>query len=157
MKPYPTQAELKQILHYDPNTGVFTWRVKTTQTTKVGAVAGCFDAHNNCSVIRIDNKAFLAHRLAWIYIYGDTDKGIRHINGIGYDNRIDNLALRFKETTAKSKGRKMSAIDKLIDKIVARYQGNDNVNVTPLFLIKNHNVTRATAGVICSKLQELKP
>ena len=156
MKPYPTQAQLKQILHYDPNTGVFTWRVKTAYSTKVGGVAGFFDAHNNYSVIQIGKKAFLAHRLAWIYIYGDTDNGVRHINGVGYDNRIENLALRLKEKPVKEI-KKVNLMDKVINDIVDNYKEKNAFDVTPLFLMRNHPITRTTAGVICSKLQSLNP
>ena len=160
MKPYPTQAQLKKILHYDPNTGVFTWRIKAAYGTKVGGLAGFFDSHNNYSSIRIGKKTFLAHRLAWIYIYGDTDKVVKHINGIGYDNRIDNLALRLKEkpvkiTTVKIK--KVNPMDKVINDIVDNYKEKNEFNITPLFLMRNHPITRATAGVICSKLQTLNP
>jgi hypothetical protein len=90
---------------------------------------------------------------------GDTDKVVRHINGIGYDNRIDNLALRkekaVKITTVKIK--KVNPMDKVINDIVDNYKEKNEFNITPLFLMRNHPITRATAGVICSKLQTLNP
>lgn len=40
----------------------------------------------------IDGKNYLAHRLAWFYVYGEWPKNqIDHINRIKTDNRIFNL------------------------------------------------------------------
>ena len=39
-----------------------------------------------------DGNIFLAHRLAWLYVYGQMpSKHLDHINGIRHDNRIANL------------------------------------------------------------------
>jgi hypothetical protein len=45
--------------------------------------------------IKINNKGYTAHRLVYIYHYGDipNDLQIDHINGIRDDNRIENLRL----------------------------------------------------------------
>jgi hypothetical protein len=86
-----TQAELKKLLHYDPDTGVFIRRVKTSIRNDVGSVAGCI---NGCGyqVINIDYIKHAAHRLAWLYVYGKMPTHtIDHINGIRSDNRMENL------------------------------------------------------------------
>jgi len=42
--------------------------------------------------ISIDNKIYFAHRLAWLFVYGNFPKyNIDHINRIRDDNRIENL------------------------------------------------------------------
>lgn len=42
--------------------------------------------------IFIDKKAYLAHRLAWLYVHGTFPANdIDHINGVRHDNRIENL------------------------------------------------------------------
>jgi hypothetical protein len=86
-----TQEKLKEILDYNPDTGIFTWKVSKAKRIKVGSVAGC---KNNLGyiLIRIDGKIYLAHRLAWLYTNGDFPLNcIDHINQIKDDNRICNL------------------------------------------------------------------
>lgn len=86
-----TQKRLKEVLHYNSRTGRFTWKINRQGNVKVDDVAGSL-ANTDRIVIRIDGKAYKAHRLAWLYVYGKwPDKNIDHINGIPSDNRIANL------------------------------------------------------------------
>lgn len=85
-----TVERLRELLDYDPDTGLFTWRVRTSKCVTVGAIAGCLD--KGYLRIQIDRRLHLAHRLAWLYITGDWPPAqIDHINGIRDDNRIANL------------------------------------------------------------------
>ena len=85
-----TQNELKEILHYEPNTGMFTWLI-SKGNIKAGDVAGSHGKHNHL-YIKINGKNCYLHRLAWLYVYGKFPINmIDHINGIAEDNRIDNL------------------------------------------------------------------
>jgi len=89
-----SQKRLKEILHYDPNTGVFTWKVRVSNRVKIGDVAGVLDSSRNTPYIRmqVDSKKYFAHRLAWLYVYGTFPEfEIDHINRSGSDNRIANL------------------------------------------------------------------
>lgn len=84
-----TQEALKEVLNYDPETGLFTW-AKQRGSARKGSLAGCLDRGH--LIIRVNKQQYLAHRLAWMYMYGyfpATD--IRHINKVKDDNRIDNL------------------------------------------------------------------
>lgn len=86
-----TQEYLKKLLHYDENTGIFTWLVSKAKRIQVGSVAG-YITPRGYIYINIDKKLYLAHRLAWLYIYGTWPiNQIDHINGIKNDNRIENL------------------------------------------------------------------
>ena len=90
-RPELTAEYLRSILHYDPATGVFTWKVRTANSVKVGDVVGCPDGHGYLC-IRLQRRLHKAHRLAWLHTYGVWPKDqIDHINRIGTDNRICNL------------------------------------------------------------------
>lgn len=103
-----TQSELKDILHYDQGTGVFTW-------IKNSIVAGTVEKKGYIA-IKINRKSYKAHRLAWLYIYGNFPKEqIDHLNGIKNDNCINNLReatasenmlnrKQFKNSSAEFKG-----------------------------------------------------
>lgn len=85
-----TQKQLKELLSYDAASGVFTWVVQRGRK-KAGEVAGVKD-HYGYVVIRIDKRLYKAHRLAWLYTYGDWPvNGLDHINRDPADNRIANL------------------------------------------------------------------
>ncbi len=84
-----SQSRLKRFLKYDPITGIFTRNISMSQTKK-GDVAGC--KSRGYLTISIDDKLYLAHRLAWLYVNGEFPKNqIDHINHVKDDNRIDNL------------------------------------------------------------------
>jgi hypothetical protein len=86
-----TNERLHELLNYDPETGVFTRKVRTANCIHIGDVAG-YKRPSGYISIWIDGRSHLAHRLAWQYAYGyDTEWEIDHINRIRHDNRIANL------------------------------------------------------------------
>lgn len=85
-----TQEKLKEHLLYNSETGIFTWINSFSRRVKVGSVAGTM--RQGYVDIRINNKNYGSHRLAWLYVYGVMPKGfIDHINRDRTDNRICNL------------------------------------------------------------------
>jgi hypothetical protein len=88
-----TQERLRELLDYDVETGEFRWKVSTTRSVKVGAIAG--NLHRaGYRLIRIDRKARLAHRLAWLYVTGEwPPHEIDHIDLDKDNNRWTNLRL----------------------------------------------------------------
>jgi hypothetical protein len=95
-----TQDRLKSLLHYDPDTGVFTNKV-TRANAVGGEIAGYRHYASGHWYITVDYKKYKAHRLAWLYYYGIWPEEIDHINGNGTDNRITNL----RECTHQQNGR----------------------------------------------------
>lgn len=101
-KPHPSQEIVKSLLHYDPETGVFTWllrdgsdwRTRSWNTKWAGKVAGGITQFGYWR-IPIRGEAHQAHRLAWVYVNGSIPDGycLDHINRDGIDNRINNLRL----------------------------------------------------------------
>ena len=86
-----TKKRLQQLLEYNPKNGIFTRKTKSSNSVNVGDIAGCKNLAGYIT-ISIDNKPYLAHRLAWLYTYGEMPKeGIDHINHNKIDNRINNL------------------------------------------------------------------
>ena len=85
------QKTLKKYLDYDPETGIFKWKISNSNTVKIGDVAGYLRPDRYIQ-IKLLNKKYLAHRLAWLYINGKfPENQTDHINGVKNDNRIDNL------------------------------------------------------------------
>lgn len=88
-----TAERLRSVLYYDPATGIFTWRVSLRGPIKAGMRASSV---TNCGYIAvvIDGSRYLAHRLAWLYVFGSwPELHLDHANGNRLDNRIENLRL----------------------------------------------------------------
>lgn len=66
-----TQTRLKEILNYNEETGIFTWKSdKLNGAIKAGDIAGS-KVVNTAPYIGIDKKMYTTARLAWLYIYGE--------------------------------------------------------------------------------------
>ena len=86
-----TQQKLKELFYYDPETGSFINLTQRNSSTKIGAIAGS-KYSNGYIYIQLDNKKYRAHRLAWLYTFGELpEKALDHKNEIKDDNRICNL------------------------------------------------------------------
>ena len=86
-----TQDTLRDVLNYNPKTGEFHWLVKPASKTHIGQRAGSKETVRGYWVIGIAGKVYKAHRLAWLYVYGDLPKHLDHINRNRTDNRVKNL------------------------------------------------------------------
>jgi HNH endonuclease len=86
-----TLARLREVLHYDPGTGVFTWKVARPPHCVIGSRAGTITKLGYRAVTVLGHR-LLEHRLAWFYQTGTWPKDqIDHRNCNGQDNRFANL------------------------------------------------------------------
>lgn len=86
-----TLSRLKERLHYDPETGIFTWLGSWRRGPVDGRKAGHINALGYL-VIEIDDKPYLGQRLAWFYVHGKWPDGdLDHENRIRSDNKLLNL------------------------------------------------------------------
>ncbi len=90
-----TQEQLKEVLHYCPDTGVFTWLVRVGRGRKGVAAGGLVRTertgksyHRVC----VHQQAYYAHRLAFLYMAGALpENDVDHIDGNGCNNIWTNL------------------------------------------------------------------
>lgn len=86
-----TRAELMEAFSYDAETGDIRWLVSPCGRAKAGELAGRID-RQGYRVLSYRRKFYLAHRVAWLFAYGEWPNGvIDHINLDRADNRIANL------------------------------------------------------------------
>lgn len=86
-----TAERLRELLHYDPETGVFTWLRGRNCNAMAGDVAGTVNPKGYV-VIFIDRRPYRAHRLAYLYMMNRWPPDeVDHRNGERADNRWTNL------------------------------------------------------------------
>jgi len=90
MKSGITQKRIKDILHYDPESGIWTWLIDKPGVLNSG-IAGYVDT-NGYRQIGIDREVYPSGRLAWLYMNGYfPEHEIDHKNRIKHDDRWKNL------------------------------------------------------------------
>lgn len=88
--PELTAERARELLDYDPETGLLTWRCQRGNFPQ-GMVAGCLKPHGYID-IQVEARKHKAHRLAWLLTHGIwPTRDIDHINGHRADNRMVNL------------------------------------------------------------------
>lgn len=86
-----TQAELKDLFHYEPETGIFTEKTVRSHHNKIGDELKGHGEKGRYSV-RIDNVYYGLNRLAFLYMQGRYPKYYaKQLNGDEHDNRWGNL------------------------------------------------------------------
>lgn len=91
----------RELLAYDPETGVLTWRVSKGRAKAGSRVQG--------RQVEVDGSAYLGHRLCWLLHFGVWPTNlIDHINGDPSDNRLANLRDATRECNAENRRRARS-------------------------------------------------
>lgn len=87
----PPLEVVKSLLDYDPDTGIFVWKVQRSGPSQRGAPAGSLNMGGYLS-IGVAGRRCLAHRLAFLIMTGrEPQNTIDHINHDRCDNRWSNL------------------------------------------------------------------
>lgn len=136
-----TQDLLKELLVYDPQTGEFRWRYRRSNVA-AGAKAGALMS-NGYVYISINNRRYLAHKLAWIYVYGECPRMLDHENRNRSDNRIANLRLANRAlNNANTLARNVIGV-KGVYKKGSRYQAKITVDGEKIYLGTYDTITEA--------------
>lgn len=86
----PTVERLRELLSYDPETGILRWRVSRSRSLP-GDIAGTLHYEGYIRIL-VDYTKYQAHHVAWAMHYGEWPSGmLDHINRNRADNRIANL------------------------------------------------------------------
>jgi hypothetical protein len=101
--PLPSQAQLKELLDYDPDTGVFTWLERPLESFAKASVGKMWNGRfagkpagsvhsSGYLLISLGDKTYKAHRLAWRWVTGQEPSDlIHHANKDRLDNSFANL------------------------------------------------------------------
>lgn len=118
----PDQSTLRQLLDYDPESGLLYWRQRGvgwfedgfhTAETRMRNWNAChagkraFTAKQSNGYRRgkVLGAECLAHRVIWVLVHGEQPKIIDHANGNREDNRIGNLRSGSHATNSMNKAR----------------------------------------------------
>ena len=91
--PSLTHKEIQDALDYDPQTGIFVWKIRPAKNVRVGTRAGgdCNVGYRN---IRLLGQEITEGRLAWFYQTGAWPTGrVKYKNGNPADCRFENLII----------------------------------------------------------------
>ena len=97
-----TQEELKSLVHYNQETGLFTW-IKKKPQGRYKQHLGWITSKGYIEIC-IAQKRLKAHRWAWFYVYGELPEQIDHINEIKTDNRLCNLRVVTNKQNHENRG-----------------------------------------------------
>lgn len=92
-----TQEILKKLLHYDPDSGYFTWRARGHSNVdkrwagkRAGGIKDRGDGYKYRSV-KLMYRTYRESSLAYLYMTGEWPEMIDHLNRDATDNRWSNL------------------------------------------------------------------
>lgn len=131
-----TQAELKSLLRYEPETGNFYW-LGVGSGRRLNQPAGTPNmGHRTIRIAGVDHQA---QRLAWLYVHGEFPANggrIKFANGDKFDIRIANLRLA-RSRKEQNKVFRDRHPTKNRENMLRRYQGMDILEYGKLLAAQN--------------------
>ena len=90
-----THEEVLQAFHYEPETGVLSYRLEgTNEIEPIQQVLPDGRPATRYFRISIGNKEIYVHRIIWKYVHGVEAPGhINHLDGDCQNNRLNNLSI----------------------------------------------------------------
>lgn len=140
-----SQTRLRELLHYNPRTGIFTWRVNGRgRFMRAGTRAGTI-RKNGYRQICIDCVLYQSSRLAWLYMTGKWPKQlIDHRNRIKNDDRWNNLrSANYSQNGANN-------IAKGFEFTRGKYQARIKVNYQNIYLGRFDTAKQAHAAYLAA-------
>lgn len=165
-----TQSTLHNLLNYDRETGIFTWLIRNNfsagdnifNSRYAGKISGHTCLDRQCGKkyiqIRVNNKLYKAHRLAWLYVHGEFPQhDIDHLDGDGTNNSICNL----KSVTHSVNGKNLRMPKTNTSGIVGVQFNIEREKWVARIMVSFKNKTlgyfdNKTDAIICRKMAEYK-
>ena len=153
-----TQERLKNLYAYNPLSGLFVRLSEPHGRCPIGSVAGKALTIKDYGFIRIDNKLYPAHRLAFLYMTGLMPKNhVDHINGVRGDNRWVNIRDVTPQENQKNVGLQKNNTSGIVgvrwNKNSKKWVATIKHNYKDIYLGQFDNVSDATSA---RKLAEVK-
>ena len=121
IKPLLTAPQLRQLLRYDPETGILywnarepewfedgkrpaEWRARNWNSLFAGKPAGYIAPHGY-NLIQLPGRMECAHRIAWTMVHGEWPEFIDHVDGDRANNKLSNLRNVTRGENARNKAR----------------------------------------------------
>jgi len=153
-----TQEELKEMLRYDPETGFFWWNQQIFNNSRTMDRPAGHTTVRNELILKINGKNMRLHRLAVLYMTGETPPDqIDHIDGNRSNNKWNNLRLCSNLENSQNRKVRKDSMSKLIgasyDKNAKgkKFRASLTVNGKCIFLGQFATAEEAHAAYVAAK------
>lgn|SRR5215472_8427051 len=102
LKPVPSQARLRELFRYDPETGKLVNLTNRHSQSRIGDVAGSVD-WQGYRAVKVDGYKYSAARLIWMWMTGEWCE-VDHANLCRSDDRWVNLRKATRSQNCANKG-----------------------------------------------------